>query len=267
LPVGSETRITPEHLRTLIVRRLRLPALSLTPSKCKCGGKLDSLGDHRAACSTSGRLHPRSKPLERALARVCREAGARVATNMFLRDLNLANISPLDGRQIEICANGLPLWGGQQLAIDATIVGALRRDGRSQPGASRRDGVQLQVARRRKERAYPELTDAPRCRLVVFATEVGGRWSSEAVLLVQLLAKAKARAAPRLFQKSAELAFYKRWTAILAVAAQSAVASSLLDDDLRTLDAVDGDTPEFHEVLCGGQTGEEVAFSRMPPRC
>ena len=37
---------------------------------------------------------------------VCREAGARVTTNVF-RDLNLAEFRGLDGRRIEVIADGL----------------------------------------------------------------------------------------------------------------------------------------------------------------
>ena len=58
-----------------------------------------------------------------------------------------------------------------------------------QPGASNVDGVRLLAARRRKERTYPELV-APRsrCRMVVLANEVGGRWSTEALVFLRLLA-------------------------------------------------------------------------------
>ena len=57
-----------------------------------------------------------------------------------------------------------------QIAVDTTFVSALG-------GAAHRDGVALAVARRQKERTYPESV-APwsRCRLVVMANEVGGRW-------------------------------------------------------------------------------------------
>ena len=54
------------------------------------------------------------------MARVCREAGARVAENVLLQDMNLQGISAHDSRQIEVVANGLPLWHGAQLAVDAT---------------------------------------------------------------------------------------------------------------------------------------------------
>ena len=59
--------------------------------------------------------------MERAAARVCREAGARVAENVFLRDMNLG-VPVHDARRIEVVANGLPLWRGAQVAVDTTLV-------------------------------------------------------------------------------------------------------------------------------------------------
>ena len=49
--------------------------------------------------------------LEFAVARVCREAGARVS--VFLRDLDLT-ISAMDERRIEVIAEGLPNFRGAQ---------------------------------------------------------------------------------------------------------------------------------------------------------
>ena len=46
------------------------------------------------------------------MARICREAGARVKENQFLRDLNVT-VPISDNRRIEVIANGLPLWGGK----------------------------------------------------------------------------------------------------------------------------------------------------------
>jgi hypothetical protein len=56
--------------------------------------------------------------LERAAARICREAGARVTTNTSVADLNIPSVHRLDDCRIEVIANGLPLWGGCQLAVD-----------------------------------------------------------------------------------------------------------------------------------------------------
>ena len=84
------------------------------------------------------------------MARVCREAGGRVRTNVFVRDLNLSNARPNDGRRIEVIADGLPLFHGAQLAVDATLVSALRSNGDARPRAADIDGAALQAARQGK---------------------------------------------------------------------------------------------------------------------
>ena len=86
------------------------------------------------------------------MARICREAGARVMTNVLVRDLDLNLHDHVDARRLEIVADGLPLFGGAQLAIDTTLVSAVRQDDTPRPGATVRDGVALREARRRKER-------------------------------------------------------------------------------------------------------------------
>ena len=72
----------------------------------------EPLGDHRSACAQSGLRRSRGGPLERAAARICREAGARVTTNTRVADLNIPSVHLLDDRRMEVIANGLPLWGG-----------------------------------------------------------------------------------------------------------------------------------------------------------
>ena len=61
---------------------------------------LDVRGIHRPACALSGRVKKRATPTERVLARVCREAGARVRFDAFLRDTNVG-VAASDGRRIE----------------------------------------------------------------------------------------------------------------------------------------------------------------------
>ena len=58
------------------------------------------------------------------MARISREAGARVKENQLLRDLNIV-VPVTHQRRIEVIANGLPFWGDMQLAIDTTVVSAL----------------------------------------------------------------------------------------------------------------------------------------------
>ena len=68
-----------------------------------------SFRDFCAACSRTGLLRGRGIPLQRAAARICSEAGATVAANVLLRDLNIITRRHGD-RHIKVIANGLPLW-------------------------------------------------------------------------------------------------------------------------------------------------------------
>ena len=111
------------------------------------------------------------------MARICREAGARVQTSVMVRDLDLG------ARRLGIIADGLPLWQGTQLAVDTALVSPIKADGTARRHAARRNGIALDAARRAKERKYPELAGrGGRAGLVVVSAEVGGRFSSDAVL-------------------------------------------------------------------------------------
>ena len=115
-PTSAELTLPSPLFRVLILRRLRLP-LPVAPRTCACRGRLDSLGDHRAACATSGVLASRALPLN-GLLRVCQEAGARVARNVRLVGMNF-DVPVADDRRIsriEVVANGLALWHGSQQA-------------------------------------------------------------------------------------------------------------------------------------------------------
>ena len=104
--------------------------------------------------------------VERAAARVCREAGATG------RD---------DGRRLEVVANGLPAFGGVQVAVDVTLVSPLRRDGSS--------WLALRAA-------TPQFRQARRCRLTVLALEVGGRCGEETKAFLHRIAQGRALASP-----------------------------------------------------------------------
>ena len=105
-------------------------------------------------------------------------------------------------RRIEVIADGLPLWGGAQLAVDTTLVSPLTRAGRLRMRGGQYRGTALRDARRNKERTYPEFLRDRRCRLVVFGIEVGGRWSDRAATFLGRLAHTKGRQAPALLRHS-----------------------------------------------------------------
>ena len=245
VPTNLETTIPPHLFRVVLLRRLRQP-LSLSVRNCRCGRLLDAFGHHRAACARVGMLGRRGFALESVAARICREAGGRVRTNMFLRDMDL----PLpvgDARRLEIVVDGLPLRGGAQLAVDTTLVCALHEDGRPRRRAAQQDGVAIEAAERRKISTYPELVGPhSRAKLVVLAVEVGGRWSEQTRAFLSQLAHTRARQETPLMRRRAEQAWRLRWGGMLACAAAKAVASSLLD--LLHHHGGDGKAPLTHEV-------------------
>ena len=124
LPTRPEYYMGDDVFRVTLLRRLRWP-LPPTARVCRCGGELDILGDHRAACATAGVLVRRAVPVERVVAQICREAGGRVATDVFLRELNLG-LPITDARRLEVVANGLPSFHGAQVAVDVRRNGCVQ---------------------------------------------------------------------------------------------------------------------------------------------
>ena len=172
-------------------------------------------------------------------------SGTRVARNVRLADMNL-DVPVADTRRIEVVANGLPLWHGSQLAVDATIVSPFTRQGRAHPRAHVQPGSAINAAARRKRNnTHPELR---RCRLVVVGTEVGGRFGTEVVQFLRLLARHRAAAVPRLSRPAANIAWVACWSGLIAVAMQRAFAAFLLELPPVT-DLGDGPGPELHELL------------------
>ena len=131
-------------------------------------------------------------------------------------------------RRIEVIANGLPLWGGVQLAVDTTLVSPLTAAGAPRRARGCTTGAALRLARQAKERTYPELCRSARSRLTVLALEVGGRWSAEAAGFVRQLARCRARAAPATAGSAATSAYALRWSALISFAATRAFCASLL---------------------------------------
>ena len=110
-----------------------------------------------------------------------------------------------------------------------------------------KDGVALMRARRHKEQTYPELVQpGERARLVVLGLEVGGRWSKEARVFVQLLARARVRSELPVIQRRVEQAWRLRWLSNISCAAARAFAASVLE--LRGGQGADGQVPPSHQV-------------------
>ena len=103
---GMTLSAAPTHCLTRIPPHLFRVVLSPFHT-CQCGRQIDKFG-HRASCARAGVLGRRGFAMESATARVCREAGGRVTTNVMVRDLDLSDPQAADGRRLEVVVDGLP---------------------------------------------------------------------------------------------------------------------------------------------------------------
>ena len=156
----------------------------------------------------------------------------------------------------------MPLFHGIPLLVDVTMASPLHANGAPVRGAAATDGVALAAAEARKEVRYPELCNNPAAQLVVLACETGGRWSEQAAEFVMALARAKARAAPAALSATAVLCWHRRWCGMMAVAAQAALAATLLGSEPWAAAGRDGYVPGLDQVL----EATEPAWSWLPPR-
>ena len=189
------------------------------------------------------------------MARSCREAGAIVKTNVLLKKLN-AGVSAGDRRQLEVLAQGVSCKHGSQLAIDVTLRSAVSALGEARGKAADVDAFIADGARADKESKYHEILNSRRCDLAVIASEVGGKWSKEAIDLVHELACDRARSAPVALRGSARQAWKSRWVRLLSVATAIAWAQSVLgaaSDDV--VHVQDGPVPVLEDVLCDAARG------------
>jgi len=261
LPTSEETQLKPLRLNVILRRRLRL-RLPFGQRFCRCGAELDPYGDHLAACPKSGLLKRRAMPQERTWRRIFTEAGAVVQKNQKLADMKLAGVSPMDDRQVEIMATGLPLYQGLPLVCDASLVSPVKANGIPRPRAAHEPGIAIANIEDVKATTYPELVSSTQCKFLVLAGEVGGRWSATTCRLLRDLAAAKSQnAAPRL-RKSAAFAWENRWWSMISVATQNALAATLVDDAPHMLHAWEGTAPPLGILL----HGEAPAESRLPLR-
>ena len=254
-PSCPECTLPPGTFQGMIRRRLRWPMLLSSCSCCGCGCQVDTRGGHFTACMSSGRVKLRATPLEQAIARICREAGARVRSNVLLRNLNVAT-GLEDQRQIEVIASGLPVFGGSQFAIDVALRSPLDRDGAPRARADWQDGASAEAARADKETKYPELASADRCRLVVLAIETDGRFSQELADFLRRLAHAKSLGAPSFFRAPSAAAYERRWSRMLATRAITGYIRSLLLDknELVNMSFPQGREPWLQHLLAESRT-------------
>ena len=81
----------------------------------------------------------------------------------------------------------MPVAHGIPIAVDATTVSPLHVDGTIWIGAANNPWQSFGRAVRSKHETYPDLIDSPLLKLVVVATEVGGRMNRESRSLLKTI--------------------------------------------------------------------------------
>ena len=155
----------------------------------------------------------------------------------------------------------------KKVAVDCTLVSALRRNGGARPRAHKEAGAALADSLKRKKDRYPELViPGTRCKLVFAGMEVAGRWAEEGYNFLSLLAAAKASDAPRTLQGSVYHKWLRRWVAMLSVAGLRAFADTLLTGSACNTEACGGVGPTLGQLLGDEPHEGETEASRLPLR-
>ena len=124
----------------------------------------------------------------------------------------------------------------ESVAVDATVISPLHADGKPWAGAADRSGASFARAKRSKQQAYPELVGSSVLHLLVAAIEAGGRMNSEGHEFLRSAAASRAQLDPASLRRQAARSWETRWITLLSVAAQNAIAATMVQDGAALLD-------------------------------
>ena len=193
----------------------------------------DAHGHRRLADSMGGRTHARHTAMIAAVRQVLVEAGGQVPDRNVERLLRRTHVPvpPGDNRRLDLIVPGLNVARGRPLFCDITVVTPLTRDGRPRAGTSNSGGSLLHAAERDNNSVYQPVLDSGLGALYSMGFEVFGRWSTQMVDLLPLLAREKSRGYHPRLRRGIALSYANRWSSLIAVCLQKAVAQARLRDE------------------------------------
>ena len=195
---------------------------------------------------------------------VFQEAGGTLVPNEKLRNMRIG-IDQEDKRRVEFA--GYNLKFGPPLLCDVTQVSPVDQNGIPHPKCAVEAGAAFVVAEKRKTNAYREAAQAAgKVKLETFACEIGGRWSENCIKWVAHLAKYKASSELPHLRRASEFAWHSRWWSILSVAAQRALALSLIEVDGDAIKPLADFEPRVGEILADVRYELGPFASRLPLR-
>ena len=160
------------------------------------------------------------------------EAGGAVPDRNVERMLSMTHVPVPEGdqRRVELVVPGLNVARGRPLFCDVTVISPVTRNGRPRPGTSNVGGNPLAQAEAANNGTYAPVVESGLGALYLLGHEVYGRMSRQCVELLPQLAQEKARGSPIRLRRGTALSYLTRWSCLLSVSLQKAVAAGVLRD-------------------------------------
>ena len=128
------------------------------------------------------------------------------------RFLRLTNV-PVDQsnqRRLDLVVPGLNVYNGLPLFCDTTIVTPITGTGFARSFTSNKGGRLLEDAERENDVNYSEVHSSGLGKLLCLGAEVYGRWSSDCIELVPLLARVHSRGLYSQIRRGSALSYQRR---------------------------------------------------------
>ena len=188
----------------------------------------DAHGYYRLADSTGGRTHARHKTVIAAYRQVFIEAGGEVPDWNVERLLRRTHVPVPDHSllRIDLLVPGLNVASGLALFCDVTVISPLTHAGAARPGTSNVGGQLLARALRDNDATYSAVSQSGLGAVRCLGFEVFGRWGSQCIDLMPLLAREKSRGMHPRLRRGTALAYQQRWAGIISVGLMKAVAAA-----------------------------------------
>ena len=136
---------------------------------------------------------------------------------------------PEDLRRLDIVVPNLNVARGLPLFCDITIISLITHCGKARGGTSNKGGALLERAEIANNRTYAPVVSSGLGALYCLGHEVYGRWHTECVDLLIQLAREHSRGLPARLRKGLLISYVKRWSSLIGVAIQKAVADNILN--------------------------------------
>ena len=156
------------------------------------------------------------------------EAGGDIPDSNVERMLASTQVPVPEGdmRRLDLVVPGLIVARGLPLFCDVTVVTPISRLGQARPGTSNNGGSLLGRAENDNNDTYRPVLESGLGALYCLGFEVYGRWGRQSADLIPKLARERSRGMHPRLRRGVALSYQARWTGLIAVAVQKAVAQA-----------------------------------------